>query len=152
MQIGEDRRQIRRRDGAVDEQGFGRTADAGAPHLGVEHDAPGFVHVGGTIDVGVAQPFEMGDNRDAALALYPSISERPPRGTITSMRSAIPSISATAARFCVGTSCTDASGKPAEAMPRRRAASMTRDERKLPNHLVGLQRCRHAGKGRRHRR
>ncbi len=36
VQIGEDRRQVRGRDGAIDQQRFGRAADAGAPHLGVE--------------------------------------------------------------------------------------------------------------------
>ena len=38
---------------------------------------------------------------------------------ITSMRSAMPSMSPTAARSRVGTSCTQSSGRPAAAMPRR---------------------------------
>jgi hypothetical protein len=70
-----------------------------------------------------------------------SISERPPRGTITSMNSVIPSISPTAARSRVGTSCTAFSGRPAAAMPRRKHAAMTREEWKLsepPRRITAL--------------
>ena len=34
----EDRHEVRRGDGPVDEKGLGRAADAGAPHLGVDRD------------------------------------------------------------------------------------------------------------------
>ena len=71
MQIGEDRRQILRRNGAVDEQGLGCTADAGAPHLRVDHDTPSFRQVGGAVHIGMAQTLEMRDDRNAALALNP---------------------------------------------------------------------------------
>ncbi len=57
-----------------------------------------------------------------------SISERPPRGTITSMYSLMPSISPTAARSRVGTSWIAASGNPAARSPSPSAATRAREE------------------------
>ena len=76
-QVGEDRRQDRGGDRTVDQQGLGRAADRHPPHLGVEHDGARLRGVGGAVDIGVAQPFEMGDDRDAALALHPLDQRRP---------------------------------------------------------------------------
>ncbi len=69
-QIGEDRRQRRLGDFAVDQQCFGRAADRHPAHLGVEHDPPRLFRIGRAVDIGVAQPFEMGDHRNPALALH----------------------------------------------------------------------------------
>ena len=70
-QIGKDRRQHDAGDRAIDQQGFGRAADRDAAHLGVQHDLARLLGVGCAIDIGVAEAFEMGDDRDAALALHP---------------------------------------------------------------------------------
>jgi len=76
-QIGEDRRQDRRRDLAVDQQGLGGPADRHPAHLGVEHDRPCLHGVGRAVDIGVAEPFEVGDHRYPALALNPLDQGRP---------------------------------------------------------------------------
>ena len=69
--VVQDRPELVLRDGPVDEQGLGRAADAGAPHLGVEHDPARHLGVGGGVDVGVAQTFQVRDHRDAAFVLDP---------------------------------------------------------------------------------
>ena len=43
------RLQMRRRDRAIDQQRLGRAADAGAPHLGVEHDRLRHLEVGAAL-------------------------------------------------------------------------------------------------------
>ena len=58
------------RRAAIDQQRLGRAADAGAPHLGVEHDAHRHVEVGVAIDVGVADAFEVREHRHARLLLH----------------------------------------------------------------------------------
>ena len=57
-------------DLAVDEQRLGRPADPRPPHLGVEHDVPRHVPVGGLVDVDVADAVEMRDHRHAAFVLH----------------------------------------------------------------------------------
>ncbi len=57
-QVVDDARQLRRRHRAVDQQGFRRAADAGAPHLGVEHDVARHVGVGLFMQVDVADALE----------------------------------------------------------------------------------------------
>ena len=69
-QIGDDRRQQRGRDRAVDQQRLGGAADAGAPHLGIRHDAAGHRVIGGGVHVGVAKPLGMREHRHARLALH----------------------------------------------------------------------------------
>ncbi len=69
-EVVEDRRQLR--DGAaIDQESLGRAADAGAPHLGVEHDLPRLGRIGVAVDIGVAVAVQMGDDGDAALVLHP---------------------------------------------------------------------------------
>ena len=48
-----------------------------AAHLGVQHDRARLCRVGGGIDIGVTDAFEMGDDRDAAFALHP-LDQRAP--------------------------------------------------------------------------
>ncbi len=61
---------MRRDAAAIDQQGFGRAADAGAPHLGVQRDLARHREIGGAVDIGVAEPVEMRDHRHAALGLH----------------------------------------------------------------------------------
>jgi hypothetical protein len=62
------------RDGSggrrVDQQRLGRAADAGAPHLGVQHDLPRHFEVRRLVDIDVADAFEVGENRHARLLLH----------------------------------------------------------------------------------
>ena len=58
------------RDRAVDQQRLGRAADAGAPHLGVEHDRLRHVELGRLVHVDVANAFEMREHRHARLRLH----------------------------------------------------------------------------------
>ena len=60
--------------GAVDQQGFGGAAHAGAPHLGVEHDFARHGQIGGAVHIGVAVALEMLEHRHAAFAITRSIS------------------------------------------------------------------------------
>jgi hypothetical protein len=54
---------------AVEQQGFGGAADAGAAHLGVDHDGAGHGRIGRLVDIDVAQAFEMGEDRHAGIGL-----------------------------------------------------------------------------------
>ena len=56
--------------GRVDQQRLGRAADAGAAHLGVDDDATRHGEVRRRMDIGVAEPVEMGEDRDARLRLH----------------------------------------------------------------------------------
>ena len=67
----EDRHEMRRRGGAVDQQRLGRAADAGAPHLGVDGEPHRHVEVGRAVDVEMADAFEMREHRHARLLLHP---------------------------------------------------------------------------------
>ena len=69
-QIGDDRGQQRGRDGAIDQQGLGGAADAGAAHLRVGDDRARHGVVGRGVDVGVAKPLGMRQHRHARLALH----------------------------------------------------------------------------------
>ena len=68
--IVDQRLEMRRRAGAIDQQRLGRAADAGAPHLGVEHDRLRHVERGGLVDIDVADAFEMREHRHARLRLH----------------------------------------------------------------------------------
>ena len=54
----------------IDEQGFGRAADPGAAQLGVKHDGDRDVEIRATIDVGMADAFQVGEHRHAGLGLH----------------------------------------------------------------------------------
>ncbi len=72
----DQRNQMRFGDGAVDQKGLRRAADAGSPQLGIEHDLPGHAEVGCRVDIDVHDAFEMREHRDARLRLHP-LHERP---------------------------------------------------------------------------
>ena len=61
------RLQSARSAGAIDQQGFGRAADAGPAHLGVQHDRLRHFEIGGTIDINVIDAFQMREHRHARL-------------------------------------------------------------------------------------
>ena len=61
---------MRRRAGAIDQQRLGRAADAGAAHLGVEHDRLRHLEIGGAIDIDMADAFEMREHRHARFVLH----------------------------------------------------------------------------------
>ena len=71
-EVGDDLRQQAWRDGGVDQQRLGGAADIGAAHLGIRHDPPRHGRVGGGVDVGVAQPLGMGEDRHSGLGLHPA--------------------------------------------------------------------------------
>ena len=104
---------MRRRRRAIDQQGLGRAADAGAAQLGVQHDALRHVERGRLVDIDVADAFEMREHRHARLLLHarrPGSCRRAAR--CTSMLPSRPaSIMPTAARSRVGTSEIAASGR-----------------------------------------
>ena len=54
----------------VDDQGLGRSADTDAPELGVTHHACRHVGVGRTVDIGVADTFEVAEHRDSGVARH----------------------------------------------------------------------------------
>ena len=58
-------------DGAIDQQRLGRPTNAGAPHLGVEHDLLGHIEPGGLVDIDMADALEVGKNRHPRLGLHP---------------------------------------------------------------------------------
>ena len=70
-EVGGEQGQQGRRDGGVDQQGFGGAADAGAAQLGVGEHGAGHRRVGGGVDIGVAQPLGMGEHGDAGFGLHP---------------------------------------------------------------------------------
>ena len=57
--------------GAVDQQRLGGAADAGAAHLGVEHDALRHLEIGRGVHEDVADAFEMREDRHPRLLLHP---------------------------------------------------------------------------------
>ncbi len=69
-QHGDERLEVRRRGGAIDQQCLGRAAYAGAPHLGVEHDRLRHVERRGLVDIDVADAFEMREHRHARFRLH----------------------------------------------------------------------------------
>jgi hypothetical protein len=70
-QIPDDIRQQAGRDGGVDEQRLGGAANIGAAHLRIRHDPPRHRRVGARVDIGVAKPLGMGEDRHARLGLHP---------------------------------------------------------------------------------
>src|SRR5690606_12035996 len=70
-QGGDDGLEMGARHVLVDEQGFGRAANAGAAHLGVEGDGDGLVEIGAPVDIDMDQALEMGKDRHAGLGLDP---------------------------------------------------------------------------------
>ena len=66
----DQRRKMRRRRSAIDQQRLGRAAHAGAPHLGVEHDGLGHVEIGRLMHIDVADAFEMREHRHARFFLH----------------------------------------------------------------------------------
>ena len=69
LQRFDKRLQMRGRDGAVDQQGFGRAADAGTAHLGVDDNLQRHVEITRGIDIDMAETFEMGKDRHARFRL-----------------------------------------------------------------------------------
>src|SRR4051794_35731255 len=67
---GEAGRQHAPRRFSSPKNSLGRPANRPPPHLRVQHDLARLLGVGGGVDVGVAEAFQMGDDRDAALALH----------------------------------------------------------------------------------
>src|SRR5215216_506032 len=65
----DQRLQIRSSGCAIDQQGLGGAADAGAAHLGVQHDRLGHLEFGGSIDIDVVDAFEMRKHRYARFRL-----------------------------------------------------------------------------------
>ena len=61
---------MRRSARAVHEDRLGRPADAGAPHLRVQRDAPGHRKIGRRVHIGVANAFEMAHDRHARILLH----------------------------------------------------------------------------------
>jgi hypothetical protein len=57
--------------GAVDEQRFRSTTDAGAAHLGVDGNPHRHVEVSRPVDVEMADAFQMREHRHAGFGLYP---------------------------------------------------------------------------------
>ena len=66
----DQRREMRGRGLAIDQQRLGRAAHAGAPHLGVEHDLLRHVEIGACMHIDVADAFEMREHRHARLGLH----------------------------------------------------------------------------------
>ena len=56
--------------GAIDQQGLGCAADAGAPHLGVENDFLGHIERGRPVDIDVADAFQVREYRHARFRLH----------------------------------------------------------------------------------
>ena len=86
-------------------------------------------------------------NRGTLLsALTRSMSDLPPRGTMTSMNSVMRSISPTAARSRVGTRWIDVAGRPAPSSPALRESMMAPEEWKLsepPRRMTALPAFKH---------
>src|SRR5262245_29419609 len=59
-----------RHSGAVDEDGFGGSANARAAHLAVHANRRGLGHVGVLMDINMANSFKVTQDRDARLALH----------------------------------------------------------------------------------
>src|SRR4249920_3923660 len=57
--------------GAVDQERFGGTADAGTPHFRIEHDFLGHLEGGRLVDVDMADTFEVREYRHACFRLHP---------------------------------------------------------------------------------
>ena len=69
-EILDDRLQMRRGASAIDENRLRGAADAGAPQLGVLRDAPCHRQIGGGMNVGMANAFEMAHHGHAGVLLH----------------------------------------------------------------------------------
>jgi hypothetical protein len=65
----EDRPEMRRKNAAVDQQRLGRSADAGAAHLGVQDQRARFGEIGPRVHISVADAFEMREHGHTRLRL-----------------------------------------------------------------------------------
>ena len=103
----------------VDQQRFGRAADAGAAHLGVERDLTRHVELGGLVDEGVAEALEVGENRHARFVLDARHQRLAAarHDHVDDCRRGPRSISPTAARSVVGTSWMASAAGPAASRP-----------------------------------
>ena len=70
-QHGDQRLEVGRRHRAVDQQRLRRAADAGAPHLGVQHHLLRGLQVGGLVDIDVADALQVREHRHPRLGLHP---------------------------------------------------------------------------------
>ena len=104
-------------DGAVEQDGLRRAADARAAHLGVERDPPRLLQVRRAVHIDMAKAFQMADHGHPRLVQHPLDQPLPPRGTTTSTAPRMESMAPTAARSRVGTSWMQPSGRPAAASP-----------------------------------
>ena len=68
-QHGDERLEVGRHDRAVHEQRLGRAADAGAPHLRIEHDGARHIQPCCLVHIHVADAFEMRKDRHTRLRL-----------------------------------------------------------------------------------
>jgi len=68
-QGADERGEMRRGAGLVDQQRLGRAADAGAAQFGVEQDLARHGEIGLRIDIDMAVAVEMGEDRHTRLAL-----------------------------------------------------------------------------------
>src|SRR6185503_20398784 len=66
-EVLDDRLQVRRDAGAIDEDRFGRAADARAAQLGVLRDAPRHFEIGAGVHIRVADALEMAPDRHARV-------------------------------------------------------------------------------------
>ena len=56
----------------INQQAFSRTADPGATRFGIQQHGARFFQISARINVDVANPFKVGENRHASLALHQS--------------------------------------------------------------------------------
>ena len=125
----------------VDQHRFGRAANAGAPHLAVQHQRPRFREIGLLVHIGVADAFEMREHRHARFGLHARDEALAAARHDQLDRAASPaSMWPTAARSVVGTNWIAASGRPAASSPSTSAACMR---------ARGMQRFRAAAQDRR---
>jgi hypothetical protein len=68
-QHGNQGLEMRLDTGPVHQQRLGRTADAGAAHLGVQHDGLRHLQIGPGMHIDMVEPFEMREDRNPCLLL-----------------------------------------------------------------------------------
>ncbi len=66
----DERREMCRGAGLVDEQGLGRAADAGPPQLRIAQDRHRLGEIGVAVDIDMIDAFEMREDRHARLGLH----------------------------------------------------------------------------------
>ncbi len=70
LQRLDDRPEVGRDAGTIDEHGFRRATDAGPPHLGIEDDVARHVEIGRGMNIGVTDTFEVPHDRHAGILLH----------------------------------------------------------------------------------